>query len=103
VLRFDTGEQVPFPDLGLVGRDPAPSAQEAGAVLIPVVDPQRSVSKTHLALGLGTSGAWVMDRHSTNGVVLEQSGRRARLTPGERVPVGPGTIVLFGDRRITIA
>lgn len=102
LLHFDTGETVPFPDLALIGRDPAPSAQEAGAVLLPVVDPERSVSKTHLAVGLGPSGPWVMDRHSTNGVVLEQGGRRARLAPGERIPVGPGTVVLFGDRRITI-
>jgi hypothetical protein len=102
MLHFDTGEVVPFPELALIGRDPAPSPQEAGAVLIPVVDPQRSVSKTHLAIGLSAGSPWVMDRHSTNGVVLEQGGRRARLNPGERIQVGPGSVVLFGDRRITI-
>ncbi len=103
VLVFDTGETVPLVTSVLVGRDPARSAGDgADVVLVPIEDPQRSVSKTHLAVGRTPGGVWVADRHSTNGVEIVDGGASRRLVPGERVEARRGAVIRFGDRTVTI-
>jgi hypothetical protein len=99
-LEFDTGERVPVPLNGLLGRNPSPGFTDGDVTLLPVEDPGRSVSKTHLAIGVAADGIWVVDRHSTNGVELTYRGEKRKLKPGERVLVARGTLIRFGDRQL---
>ena len=101
-LRFDTGEQVDVTGNGLIGRNPGPEAGTDHVVAID--DPQRSISKVHLAFGLEADGRlWVMDRGSTNGtVVVGPDGRTAALVAGSRATVAPGWIVRFGQRSVQV-
>ena len=103
VLAFDTGETVPGESLMLVGRDPERGPDESAAVLVPVADPELSVSKTHLSVGLSDGAAWACDRGSTNGTSIGLAdGSVIDLTPGERVPIGPGATVRFGARSFVV-
>jgi hypothetical protein len=102
-LRFDTGEELDVTGDGLVGRSPA---QEAGVVhLVAVDDPDRSISKTHLAFGLepGDGRLWVADRGSINGTILvDPDGVRAALPHGTRAVVERGWTVRFGRRSLVV-
>lgn len=98
-LSFDTGERVDVTGDGLVGRSPA--AEEGVGHLVPVDDPARSISKTHLAFGLDGAGdrLWVVDRGSTNGTVLvAPDGRSTALPAGTRATVAAGWTIRFGQR-----
>src|SRR5690606_9242235 len=71
VLRLWDGTELPLTGTALVGRNPAPRAGEpVPERLVAVPDERRSVSKTHLAVGVDGDGAWVRDRGSTNGTVV---------------------------------
>ncbi|KQS99475.1 RDD family protein [Cellulomonas sp. Leaf395] len=101
-LLFDTGEQVDVTGEGLIGRNPGP---EAGAHhVVAIDDPERSISKVHLAFGLEPDGRlWVMDRGSTNGtVVVGPDGRSAALVAGSRATVASGWTVRFGRRSVQV-
>lgn len=96
-LVFDTGQRVVVEGDGLVGRDPS----DAGAThVVAVDDPQRSVSKVHLAFGPADGGRlWVVDRGSTNGTFLVgPDGRGAALAAGARAVVEAGWTIRFGQR-----
>ncbi|HWS58384.1 MAG TPA: RDD family protein [Actinotalea sp.] len=103
-LQFDTGEALTITGSGLVGRNPAPAAGESADHVIPIADPARSVSKTHLAFGVGPDGFWVLDRGSTNGTwTVTADGARSDAPPGTPVTVPVGSTVEFGDRRFTVS
>lgn len=103
-LQFDTGEALTITGPGLVGRNPAPREGESVEHVIPIDDPDRSVSKTHLAFGVATDGFWVLDRGSTNGTwTVNAEGARAPVPSGVQVPVPVGSTVEFGDRRFTVS
>jgi hypothetical protein len=97
-LAFDTGERVDVVGDGVVGRNPDP--QPGVAHLVPIDDPDRSVSKAHLAFGPeGADRLWVVDRGSTNGTVLVRpDGSQVALPAGARATVGAGWSVRFGER-----
>ena len=102
LLELDSGERVPVGELVLIGRDPARGEDEQHARLVPVDDPDRSVSKTHLSVSASPGGVWVTDRHSTNGVEVIEDGVARRLPPGTGVLVPRGAQVRFGDRRLYV-
>jgi hypothetical protein len=102
VLEFDTGARIVVRNLVLVGRDPAAGPGEDGAILVPVDDPERSVSKTHLAISAAPDGVWVVDRHSTNGVDIVTDGAVRRVPAGARVLAGRGATVRFGERQLEV-
>ena len=56
--------------LVLLGRNPQPRVGEEDATLIKVLDESRTVSKSHLAVGVDAGGLYVMDRGSTNGTIV---------------------------------
>lgn len=89
----------------LVGRNPAPREGEALPVqVIAVVDRGRSVSKTHLAIGVDTAGVWLRDRNSTNGTVVTlEDGQQILCAPEQKVRVPVGASVAFGDYWLTVA
>lgn len=89
----------------LVGRNPSPREGEAIPVqVIAVIDRGRSVSKTHLAIGVDTDGVWLKDRNSTNGTVVTlEDGQQILCAPEQKVRVPIGASVAFGDYWLTVA
>jgi pSer/pThr/pTyr-binding forkhead associated (FHA) protein len=92
----------------LLGRDPAPLAGRPDARPVPVVDPGKTVSKTHLLLEPAhpaDHGIRVQDLHSTNGVAISAGGVRTVLAAGGEglAPVGAtielGSFTLLVDAR----
>lgn len=100
---FDSGLRVPLGAVTVLGREPGTSGDPAEtAVAIP--DPTRSLSRTHLRLGVDAGGVWIEDAFSANGTSYRvPEGRLTELTRGHRVPVPLGTVVLMGDRSMIIA
>jgi FHA domain len=97
-LALDDGRTVTVTSTALLGRHPAPRPGENPGALVIVTDPQRSVSKTHLAVGLDDAGVWVADRGSTNGTVVTlPDGQRILCVPERRVRLALGASVAFGD------
>ncbi len=98
-IRLDDGRDIGLDRTVLIGRNPAGHAGEESVQLIPVADPGRSISKTHLHLLAGNGGVWVTDRNSTNGsAVTTPDGLRTALAAGAATLVSPGSTVHFGDR-----
>ncbi|CAN5366465.1 hypothetical protein BH09ACT5_BH09ACT5_07610 [soil metagenome] len=97
ILQFSTGESVSVTGTGLIGRNPVPEPGEYFDTLVAVVDPGRSVSKTHLEFGQDGTSFWVSDRYSGNGTVVREpdseprrcdAGKRYRVARGARVEIG---------------
>ena len=62
------------------------------------MDPGRSVSKTHLQMGVDADGAWVADRGSTNGTVVTlPDGQQVVCRVDHPVRLRPGATVQLGD------
>lgn len=99
---LDTGETVRLDTPVLLGRDPGTIPAVPNARPHQVRDAERSLSKTHLAVGSDEAGVWVMDCHSTNGSRLDSAGMTVLLAPWTRVPVHVGDVVRYGDRSLTI-
>ncbi|MDM4763481.1 FHA domain-containing protein [Galbitalea sp. SE-J8] len=101
-LQFSTGEFVEVRGAGLVGRAPAAEPGERVDQLVPITDPTRSVSKTHLAFGIDDGALWVSDRHSANGTRVESGGTQRRCEPGRRYRVPRGGRIWIGDQFIVV-
>ena len=98
VMKLDDGREMAVDGLVLLGRNPQPQPGEEDAQLIKLADETRTVSKSHLAVGLDGSGAYVVDRGSTNGsTVTAPNGTITRCQAGDLVSVEPGSIVSMGD------
>ena len=101
-LRLDDGRTVSVQGLVLIGRNPRPQADEQAQLVQAGVE-SRMVSKTHLAVGLDHRGLYVMDRGSTNGTAIANSGGQFEpCAPGDPVRVREGQIVSFGDRYLEV-
>ncbi|MFT3798008.1 RDD family protein [Microbacterium sp.] len=102
-LAWDNGARQAVYGRTLFGRNPVP---ETGAMVVPVRDETMSLSKTHFELVPGSDGdarvLWIVDRHSTNGVVVRRGIHREPLVPGERTRVRMGDVLEFGDRHVVI-
>lgn len=103
-LVLPDGRQLELATTTLLGRDPAPSALFPAAQRLPLLDPAKSVSKTHAVLELAADGQlWVHDLGSTNGVYFSYAnGQEADVEPGRRAPVESGTNLHLGDFVIRI-
>lgn len=99
---FDSGLRVPVGTVTVLGREPGTSGDPTEtAVAIP--DPTRSLSRTHLRLGVDATGIWIEDAFSANGSSYRvPEGRLVELVRGHRVHVPIGTVVLMGDRSMTV-
>ena len=68
-----------------------------------MADPERSISKTHLAVLLEGSRALVQDLGSTNGtLVVNPDGVLTHVLPGTPVDAPVGATVRFGERSLTV-
>lgn len=103
MLRLDDGRDVAVERLVLLGRNPQPRVGEEDATLIKVGDETRTVSKSHLAVGVDASGLYVMDRGSTNGtMVTAPDGGQRPCPPGDVVDVPGGSVISFGDHWLEV-
>lgn len=102
-LALSDGRRVTVAGTALLGRNPAPRAGESPDMLLPVIDMGRSVSKTHLAVGVDVHGPWVVDRRSTNGTVVTLfDGQQILCAPEQTVRLATGATVSFGDYAFTV-
>lgn len=102
-ITFDTGVSYPFGGTIVLGRNPIPPASHPAAVPVPVDDPERTVSKTHLALTATKDGILVEDLHSTGGTFIERAdGEETPVVPGSPVVASPGDSVRYGDRKAVV-
>ncbi|HEX5858840.1 MAG TPA: RDD family protein [Microbacterium sp.] len=99
VLIWDDGTRHTVGRRTLFGRNPSP---EEGAATVAVRDETLSLSKTHVEVDVGADGAWIIDRHSTNGVTIVRAGRRIPCVPGRREPLHAGDALEIGDRVVTL-
>jgi pSer/pThr/pTyr-binding forkhead associated (FHA) protein len=101
-LRLDDGRTLPVRGLVLIGRSPQPQPDEQAELVQAGVE-SRMVSKTHLAIGLDHRGLYVMDRGSTNGTAIANSGGQFEpCAAGDPVRVREGQVVSFGDRYLEV-
>ena len=98
VLRFSDGRRFPLRGMTLVGRHPEAAGQEIITDLVSLDDPRRSVSKTHLLVGMDARSLFVQDRHSTNGTIVTlPDGQQILCAAGQTIRVPAGATVSFGD------
>lgn len=98
VLRFSDGRSLPLRGMTLIGRHPQPVGDEIITDLVALDDPRRSVSKTHLLVGMDARSLYVRDQHSTNGTIVTLADEQQILcAPGQTIRVPPGATVSFGD------
>lgn len=99
LLQFSTGESVVVTGTGLIGRRPAAQPGEFFDQLVPVYDPSRSMSKTHIEFGIADEQFWIIDRFSGNGTaVLVPDAAPKRVDPGKRYFLPRGSRVDVGDQ-----
>ncbi|MGN8025472.1 DUF805 domain-containing protein [Microbacterium sp. 22242] len=97
VLLAD-GRQIALGSSARLGRDPAADPADPSALLIPVDDPAKSISKTHVALSVASDGILITDVHSTNGsVVRTADGAQTVLTPDAPYRVSADAELRIGD------
>lgn len=104
VLQFSTGESYTVLGSGIIGRNPMPEPGEAIDHIVTIVDPGRSVSKSHLEFGQDNGVFWVSDRHSGNGSVIREPGSEPRYCePGRRYRVVRGTRIDIGEQFVVVS
>lgn len=97
-LRSDGGDDVVVSGRVVVGRDPRATDAAAGARLVAIDDPARSLSKTHAQLEVVDDRLLATDLASTNGVRIWPEGEDAiELEPGRPTSVPEGAVLLLGD------
>ena len=103
VIDLTDGRRVELTGTALIGRRPAARSDDGDVQLIAVSDPGRSVSKTHLAIGVDRVGVWVRDRDSTNGTVVTLAdGQQILCAAEQQIRLGAGASVAFGDYGLTV-
>lgn len=104
VLQFSTGEVVIVTGGVLIGRNPVPQPGEVFDELVSIHDPAKSVSKTHLEVGVENGQLWANDRYSGNGTVLRRGdGTAERCNPGKRYRVLRGERLELGEQFLLVS
>ncbi|MCU1413964.1 MAG: hypothetical protein JWN80_1304 [Microbacteriaceae bacterium] len=86
-----------------VGRNPVAAPGFADGAVLAVVDPDKSLSKTHALFEADGADLWVTDLHSTNGIVVTlRDGSETLLEAGVRTAVPDGASVSLGSLAITV-
>jgi hypothetical protein len=103
VLRFADGSEMDLTGSVLLGRHPAPRTADDRATLVPVDDPERAISKTHLAVELQAGQVWVEDLGSTNGTsVIGADGQARWLQPKTPTAVDLPATLRLGNVVVTV-
>lgn len=102
VIALPDGRTIPLASAVLFGRSPSNDGESVDAVLVPIDDPAKSMSKTHARVARDGDTVTVTDLHSTNGtkVVIDQVA--TSLAPGSAWPVGAAATVLLGSYAVEL-
>lgn len=100
-VKLDSGEEIEVIDALRVGRKPHALAHEK-VKTFEWPDMSRTLSKSHLTIEWDRGELWITDMGSTNGTVLVLEANDRFLQPHKRVKVPPNTIVVAGERRLTL-
>ncbi|MES1169368.1 MAG: FHA domain-containing protein [Leifsonia sp.] len=110
VLVLPDGTRLALTGPLVLGRNPASIPDRPEAELLAVVDPGKTVSKTHALLEPDSEGVRVRDLHSTNGVSVDAVAETVVGAPARRVlnaggeAVAPvGSTILLGSFPIGVA
>jgi hypothetical protein len=102
VLRLSTGDVLTLDRDVVLGRNPpadftgANGEDRPHVVRLPSADGE--ISRTHLRVTLSGWHVLVTDLNSTNGTLVTLPGRDPeQLSPGEPVPITPGTVVALAE------
>ncbi|QIK82615.1 RDD family protein [Sanguibacter sp. HDW7] len=102
LLRISDGRELTITETVLIGRNPAAGEGEQVGELVRVSDPGRSVSKTHVMIGVDSEGIWAADRASTNGTVVTLAdGQQIICAEHQVVRLPEGSSVTFGDYSVS--
>lgn len=102
-LVFADGLTLDVRGNGLLGRNPEAQPSESLDHLYRIDDPERQLSKTHLAFGIDASGVWISDCGSSNGTyVTTESGAVLSLEPRVKTRIDAGSRVEIGDKTFTV-
>lgn len=97
VLELPDGTRCALTGPLLLGRNPAGIPDRPDAELLAVIDPVKTVSKTHALLEPSADGVRVRDLHSTNGAAVDTAGGRQVLSAGGQAVAPPGSTILLGS------
>lgn len=102
-IIVDDGQRIEVNAPIVLGRAPEQAPSDARAVAI--ADSTRSLSRTHLRVAPADGDAmWVEDTFSANGTRLQApDGTTQPLPRGERVKVSLGTVLLLGERKLSVS
>lgn len=102
-IIVDDGQRIEVNAPIVLGRAPEQTPSDARAVTI--ADSTRSLSRTHLRVAPADGDAmWVEDTFSANGTRLQApDGTTQPLPRGERVKVPLGTVLLLGERKLSVS
>jgi len=101
LLHLSDGRDVRVASTVLIGRKPTRTPERQVDQLLPVADPGRSLSKSHVLVGVDTEGVWVADQHSTNGTVITlPDGQQIICGALQVVRLPEGAVVSVGDLTI---
>jgi len=97
-VTFSDGNRYALTAPTLVGRNPQPNEYDRDVNLIVLNDPLRTVSKTHMLLGVDLAGPYVVDRRSTNGTVVTlPDGQQIICGPDQKVRFTVGSTIVCGQ------
>ena len=102
-IIVDDGQRIEVNAQIVLGR--APEQTPADAQAIAIADSTRSLSRTHLRVSPADGEAlWIEDTFSANGTRLQApDGSTQPLPRGQRVKVPVGTVLLLGERRLSVS
>lgn len=102
-IIVDDGQRIEVNAQIVLGR--APEQTPADAQAIAIADSTRSLSRTHLRVAPADGEAlWIEDTFSANGTRLQApDGSTQPLPRGQRVKVPVGTVLVLGERRLSVS
>lgn len=102
-IIVDDGQRIEVNAQIVLGR--APEQTPADAQAIAIADSTRSLSRTHLRVAPADGEAlWIEDTFSANGTRLQApDGSTQPLPRGQRVKVPVGTVLLLGERKLSVS
>ncbi len=102
IASLPDGRMVPLTSGAYFGRSPSGDNGDPTAVLVPIDDPGKSMSKTHARIDTRGASVLVTDLHSTNGTKVTVDGVTTSLAPGVAWPLASGAVVLLGSYPIEL-
>jgi hypothetical protein len=104
VLVSTTGQRFEVSGRSLLGRNPSAAEGVTYESVLVVVDPGKTISKSHAELLVVADELLVVDLSSGNGTVVETPGQApVRCVPGMPHPVRRGSRLVLGRQAIDVA